>query len=461
MERILKEKHHRQDKQGKLMTIEAQSTASKKPIPKTPSKMSLWFPAVEWIRKYEWGTNLSPDLIAAISVAALLIPESMGYATIAGVPVQMGLYAVPLALIAYAMFGGSRLMVFAAAGATSAISASIVGTLSGGDQNMAITLTIALAFTTGVLYIIAGLVRLGWIANFMSKAVMAGFILGMAIQIIVGQLDKMVGVDAFGESTVQELRSLLLQRGDWDFTTALIGVGSLLLIFAIERFMPKLPAALTAVVLSSVLVAILNPDIELVAAIPRGLPSLSIPTGIDTSTWLDLLLAAGAVILVGFPVGWGTSAKVTEKTHDELDSNQEFRAYGVGNIGAGLMGGMTVTGSLSGSAAAIASGAKSQMSNIFLAGFVLLTLVFFAPLFQWLPEAVLAAIIITAMWESASPKRMMTLWRIDREDFAAAFITFILVLFLDLLPALIVGIVLSVIFMIYRTSFPVVRCWDG
>ena len=436
------------------MTTQTHSTASTKPMPEAPSKLSLWFPAAEWIRKYEWGTNLSPDLIAAISVAALLIPESMGYATIAGVPVQMGLYAVPLALIAYAMFGGSRLMVFAAAGATSAISASIVGTLSGGDQNMAITLTIALAFTTGMLYIIAGLVRLGWIANFMSKAVMAGFILGMAIQIIVGQLDKMAGVDAFGESTVQELRSLLLQRGDWDFTTALIGVGSLLLIFAIERFMPKLPAALTAVVLSSVLVAILNPDIELVAAIPRGLPSLSIPTGIDTSTWLDLLLAAGAVILVGFPVGWGTSAKVTEKTHDELDSNQEFRAYGVGNIGAGLMGGMTVTGSLSGSAAAIASGAKSQMSNIFLAGFVLLTLVFFAPLFQWLPEAVLAAVIITAMWESASPKRMMTLWRIDREDFAAAFITFILVLFLDLLPALIVGIVLSVIFMIYRMSFP-------
>ena len=194
-------------------------------------------------------------------------------------------------------------MVFAAAGATSAISASIVAGLSGGDQNLAITLTIALAFTTGVVYIIAGLVRLGWITNFMSKAVMAGFILGMAIQIIVGQLDKMFGVHAAGESTVQELWSALSQIGDWDLTTTIIGVGSLLLIFAIQRFMPKLPAALTAVVLSSLLVAILNPDIELVAAIPRGLPSLSIPTGIDPSTWLDLLLAAGVVILVGFQRG--------------------------------------------------------------------------------------------------------------------------------------------------------------
>ena len=436
------------------MTLEAQPTTSTKAMPEAPSKLSLWFPAAEWIRNYDWGKNLSPDLIAAISVAALLIPESMGYATIAGVPVQMGLYAAPLALIAYALFGGSRLMVFAAAGATSAISASLVATLSGGDQSMAITLTIALALVTGVVYIIAGLVRLGWIANFMSKAVMAGFILGMAIQIIVGQLDKIAGVDAVGDSTVQELWSLLSQFGSWNWTTMLIGIGALLLIFAIERFIPKLPAALTAVALSSILVAILNPDIELVAAIPSGLPSLSIPTGIDTSTWLDLLVAAGAVILVGFPVGWGTSANIAEKTHDELDSNQEFRAYGAGNIGAGLMGGMIVTGSPSASAAATGSGAKSQMANIFLAGIILLTLAFFAPLFQWLPETVLAAVIITAMWESASPKKLMTLWRIDRVDFVAAFTTFILVLFLDLLPALIVGIVLSIVYMIYGTSFP-------
>ena len=439
------------------MTTQTQATKSvktTKQMPQAASQLSLWFPVAEWLRSYEWGKNLTPDLIAAISVAALLIPESMGYATVAGVPVQMGLYAAPLALIAYALFGGSRLMVFAAAGATSAISASIVAGLSGGDQSLAITLTIALAFTTGLVYIIAGLVRLGWITNFMSKAVMAGFILGMAIQIIVGQLDKMMGVHAVGESTVLELWSTVSQFGSWDWTTTFIGVGSLFLIFAIQRFIPKLPGALTAVVLSSIYVAIFNPDIELVAAIPRGLPSLSIPTGLDASTWGDLLLAACVVILVGFPEGWGASAKIAGKTHDELDTNQEFRAYGIGNLGAGLLGGMVVTGSLSKSAAAMAAGAKSQMSNIFLAGFVLLTLAFFAPLFQWLPETVLAAVVINAMFESANPEKVMMYWRLNKVDFAAAFATFILVLFLDLLPALIVGIVISVIYMIYRISFP-------
>jgi len=436
------------------MTAQTQTTKSDRPIPQAASKLSLWFPAGEWLRSYKWGSHLTPDIIAAISVAALLIPESMGYATVAGVPVEMGLYAAPLALIAYALFGGSKLMVFAAAGATSAISGSIVWSLSGGDQSLAIPLTIALAFATGILYIVAGLLRMGWITNFMSKAVMAGFILGMSIQIIVGQLDKMLGVEAEGENTVQELWSALSQFSDWDWATLLMGVGALLLIFAIERFIPKLPAALTAVVLSSLLVAIFNLDLELVAAIPKGLPSIQLPTGIDPSTWLELLLAAAVVILVGFPEGWGASANIAEKTHDELDTNQEFRAYGLGNLGAGLLGGMVVTGSLSKSAAGMAAGAKTQMSNIILAGIVLLTLLFFAPLFQWLPETVLAAIVISAMRESASPKKLKAIWRIDRVDFAVAFITFLVVITVELLPAMIVGIVLSIIHMIYRISFP-------
>ena len=190
------------------------------------------------------------------------------------------------------------------------------------------------------------------------------------------------------------------------------------------------------------------------AEIPQGLPSLGLPTGIDASTWLKLLAAGAVVVLVGFSEGWGASTNIAKKTHDALDTNQEFRAYGAGNIGAGLLGGMVVTGSLSKSSAAMAAGAKTQMANIFLAGFVLLTLAFFAPLFQWLPETVLAAIVINAMSDSASPRKMEKLWRIDKVDFSLAFITFLLVLALDLLPAMIAGIVLSILYMIYRISFP-------
>jgi len=292
------------------------------------------------------------------------------------------------------------------------------------------------------------------VTNFMSKAIMAGFITGMSIQIIVSQFGKLFGVSLGDGSTFQKLWSAISQVGDWNWTATVIGVGALLLIFAIQRFIPKLPAALTAVVLSSVIVAVLNPSIDLVAEIPTGLPAFSLPTGIDASTWLSLLAAGAVVALVAFSEGWGASANISKKTHDNLDTNQEFRAYGIGNIGAGLLGGLAVGGSLSKSSAAMAAGARTQMSNIFLAIMVLLTLAFLAPLFQWLPETVLAAIVINAMAESASPRKLENLWRIDKIDFWLAFITFFLVLALDLLPAMVVGIVLSILYMIYRISFP-------
>jgi MFS superfamily sulfate permease-like transporter len=233
-----------------------------------------------------------------------------------------------------------------------------------------------------------------------------------------------------------------------------MGVGALLLMFAIQRFSPKVPAALVAVIVGSIIVAVFDPDLDLVAQIPQGIPSLSIPTGIDASTWGSLMLGGVIVALVGFSEGWGTSQTLASRTHVQLDSDQEFRAYGVGNIGAGLLGGMVVTGSLGKSVANEADGAKSQMSNIVLAGIVLLTLAFFAPAFQWLPEAVLAAIVINAMLDSANPLKLEVLWRIRKVDFALALITLVLVLVLDLLPAIVAGIVLSIIYMVYRISFP-------
>jgi high affinity sulfate transporter 1 len=416
--------------------------------------MQRWFPIGAWLPQYNWSGFLKADLIAAVSVAALLIPESMGYSSVAGVPVQIGLYAAPLALIGYSMFGGSRLLVFAAAGSVAAVSASVVGNLSGGNQDTAVTLTAALALMTGAVFVVAGLAKLGWITNFMSKAIMAGFIVGMSIQIIVGQLGKLFGVKQSGDNTFEKLWSAVSQIGDWNWTAVVIGVGSLLMIFAIQRFIPKLPAALTAVVVASVIVAVFDPDLDLVAKIPQGLPSFTLPSGIDASTWGSLLAAGGVVALVGFSEGWGASGTIAKKTHDQLDTNQEFRAYGVGSLGAGLLGGMAVTGSLSKSSAAMSAGAKTQMSNIFLAGMVLLVLAFLAPAFQWLPEAVLAAIVINAMWGSANPRKLEKLWKIDKVDFTLAFVTFFLVLALDLLPAMVAGIVLSIIYMVYRVSFP-------
>jgi high affinity sulfate transporter 1 len=416
--------------------------------------MQRWFPLGEWLPRYQWGSFLKADLIAAISVAALLIPESMGYSSVAGVPVQVGLYAAPLALFAYALFGGSKLLVVSAAGAVAAMSASVVGELAGGDQDVAVVLTAALAVATGAIFLGAGLAKLGWVTNFISKAVMAGFILGMGFQIIIGQLGKLVGVEQEGFNSFGKLWSVLSQIGEWDWMTVAVGFVSLFLIFGMERFVPKLPAALTAVVLASVFVAVVGPDIHLIAEIPRGLPSFALPTGIDLSTWGELFVGSIALVLIAVSESTGASAAVAEQTHDQLDSDQEFRALGLSNLGSGVLGGMSVAGSLSKTAAAASAGAKTQMANIILAGLVLLTLAFLAPAFQWLPEAVLAAVVINALWGAANPSKVTWMWGIDKVEFTIAAVTFLLVLSFDLLPAMIAGVVISVGFMVYRISFP-------
>ena len=426
-------------------------------LPKAPSTLQRWFPAGVWLREYNWGKFTALDLIAAVSVAALLIPESMGYATVAGVPVQIGLYATPLALIGYALFGGSRLLVFGAAGSVAAVSASVVSGLHGNSQQ-AIEFTAALALTTGVVFLVAGLARMGWISNFMSKAVMAGFITAMAISIIVGQLGKLTGVHAGNGDTFQKLWHVLSQIGSWNLAATAIGIGSLVLIFAIQRFIPKVPAALSAVVIGSAIVAIFSPSIKLVAKIPTGLPKLVHLGGISSSDWLTLLLGGAVVALVGLSEGWGSVTTIAKKTHDDINSDQEFRAFGIAELGAGVLGGMVCTGSLSKSSLAMSSGAKTQMANVFLAVIVLIVLVALAPAFKWLPEAVLAAVVINAMSGSANPAKLTRIWNTDRVDFALGLIVGIIVLAWNLLPAMVTGIILSVIYLVYKTSFPAAPC---
>jgi sulfate permease, SulP family len=422
--------------------------------PTAPSTLQQWFPAGVWLRDYKWGEFTAPDLIAAVSIAALMIPESMGYATVAGVPAQVGLYAAPLSLLGYALFGGSRLLMFGTAGSVAAVSASVVGKLSPGDPKQAVEFTAALALTAGVVFLVAGLARMGWISNFISKAVMAGFITAMAISIIVGQLDSLTGAPAGSGNTFQKLWDLLSQIKSWNATATVLGVAALLLIFAIQRFTPKVPAALTAVVIGSVIVAIFSPSIDLVAKIPTGLPHLVHLGGISRSNWITLLLGGAVVALVGFSEGWGAGQTVSKVTHDDLNANQEFRAYGIGELGAGLLGGMVCTGSLSKSSVAMSAGAKTQMASIFLGGIVLLVLLVLAPALQWLPETVLAAVVINAMSGSANPAKLTRIWKIDRVEFMMGLVVAIAVLGWALLPAMIIGILLSVLYLIYRTSFP-------
>lgn len=419
------------------------------------SGIKRYLPILSWLPGYRQRGSFRSDVVAGISVAALLIPESMGYAEIAGLPSEVGLYAAPAALIAYAIFGGSRLLVVATASAVSAVSAGIVGSLAAGDEEAAIALSAALAVVAGLIFLVAGLARMGWVANFMSKAVMEGFIVGLSISIIIGQLDSLVGVEIDGGNSLAELADVLSQFLSWDAMTLAVGAGSLALLFVMERYMRRIPGALTVVVLGIVLVSIFNLDeqgLAIVGEIPSGLPDFGVPD-IDASQWLALIPGGFAIVLVGFSEGYSAAKDVVEPGA-AIDANQELVGYGASSVGAGLSGGMVVSGSLSKTGANRDAGATSQVANIVNAVIVLLTLLFLAPLFTNLPEATLSAIVIHAVWRSADPRRLMLFRRVLPIEFWIAVVVLAAVLLIGEIQAVILGVVISLLIVIYRISFP-------
>lgn len=271
-------------------------------------------PILSWLPRYDWGKNRARDLVAGIALAALMIPESLGYAGLAGVPAELGLYAALAALIAYALTGGTSILVVGPASAVAALTVSIIAEL-GGDTDP-VVLAAALATTSGILLLIAGILRVGWIVNFISRPVLEAFVAGLSISIIIGQLDGLLGTEADGNSAIAELFDLLTNIDAWDALTAAMGVSAVIVLLLLERFAPKVPAALLVVVVGIVLVAVLglaDEGVAVVGEVPTGLPDLSLPD-LSREQWLELFGAAFALVLVGLSEGYAAAAEVAEHT---------------------------------------------------------------------------------------------------------------------------------------------------
>ncbi|MCB0965692.1 MAG: SulP family inorganic anion transporter [Ilumatobacter sp.] len=411
------------------------------------------FPVLSWLPRYEWG-GFRADVIAGITVAALLIPESMGYAGVAGVPPEVGLYAALGAIAAYFLFGGTSILVVGPASAVAALSASIVGDFSGDVDPVA--LTSALAITSGVLLVVAGALRLGWIVNFISRPVLHAFVAGLSISIIVGQLDGLVGIEVEGESALERFVETVAHVGDWQGWTVAVGVLGLAALLTMERFVPRVPGALVVVVLGILLVVVFGIDddgVAIVGDIPTGLPEVGIPD-LSATRWIELFGGGAALLLVGFSEGYAAASAVAESSGDDVDGDQELVGSGAANMAAGLVGGLTVSGSLSKSAAAEEAGARTQMSNLVSGVVLVATLLFLAPVFERLPEPVLAGVVIAAVLKSADPRRVVGLWRVNRFDFAAGLVTFTLAIVWEALPAILIGVALSLTFLVRRATFP-------
>ena len=407
-----------------------------------------------WVRGYR-ASWLGADLIAGVVIGSVVVPQAVAYAQIAGLPPQAGLMAAPGALIAYALIGTSRSLVVSATTATSAVSAAAVAPLAGGDTAHFAALSAGLAVVTAVVLVAAGLLRLGAVADLVSKPVMTGFLFGLGLTIMIGQLPAILGVEAGDGEFFDRLWALLGDLGDIDPATFAVGAGSIAVLVAGRRWAPGVPATLLVLALAiavSALFDLAGHGVAVVGDLPDALPDPSVPD-ISLDEALQLVGASLGVLLVSAEA-IGVARSLATRDGYEVDANRDLVALGASNLLAGLSQGFVQSGGGSQTAAADRAGGKSQLATLVAAGLVLLTGAFLAPLFADLPEATLAAIVITAVSGFLQPAELARFARIRRSAIAFAAIALAAVLLLGVLQGLIVAAGLSLVYVIRRLSRP-------
>ena len=434
----------------------------------TAAGLSRFVPIAAWLPRYD-RSWLRWDVVAGLTVWALVVPESIAYAVIAGVPVEYGLYAVPLALLGYVGFGGCRQLFVGPSATVASVSAVALGDAAGSSPSasQAVVLSAALALMVGVIYVLLGLARMGFVARFFAKPVLDGFIVGLGLFIAVGQLPHLVGIEKPEGNTVHIFVTTLRDIGSWEWTTVAVGILSLAALFAFARFAPKAPGALIVVAASIIAVRafdLTSHGVQIVGEVPTGFHFASW-SEISWDQLRDLLPGALAVILVGFAQSIATAKAYGAKNGYRVDANQELIGYGAANIGAGVLQGFTVTGSLSKSAAAEEAGGKSPVLLAITSALTVVTILFLAGLFRNLAEATLAAVVIHAVSGMIDFPKLARLWRTHRDEFVLAAGALLGVIVFDILPGVVIGVALSFALLIRRLDHPYVallgRSRDG
>ncbi|TCM47615.1 SulP family inorganic anion transporter [Kribbella sp. VKM Ac-2568] len=415
-------------------------------------------PLIGQLRAYDrrW---LRGDLVAGVAVAALIVPKNLGYAGIAGIPLENGLYAAAAGAILYAIFGTSRQISMGPSSGLAAIAASAVIAAGLTTEQDAASLVAGVTLVSGLVFLVVALLRMGWIAQFLSRAVVTGFLFGAAIDVVIGELPKLTGTEVSGSNPLQELWSWLGTLGDGNEATAIVGVVALVVVFGLRRIAPQVPGALVLVVgglLATWLFDLGEHGVALVGDVPSGLPSLTVPP-------LDLLwhnagtvsLAAVALVLVGFSQTAGDARSFAARHRYPIDIDQESVAQAMANTGAGLFQGMPVSTSLSASSLNDHAGARSSVASLTSGFMVVLTLLFLAPLFSDLPKPVLAALIIEAVvMGMMDVPEMRRLARVQRFDFWIAVAALAGALVFGVLVGVMIGIGLSLLWLVSVATHP-------
>ena len=364
----------------------------------SPHRVERWVPGARVLRTYEkqW---LRADLVAGVVLAAILVPQGMAYAELAGLPAVTGLYTTIACLVGYAIFGPSRILVLGPDSSVSPlIFAAIVPLLAGGDPATAIALAGMMALMVGLIEIGLGLGKLGFVADLLSKEVQVGYMNGLAITIIVGQLPKLFGFSTDGDTFIEDVKAFFAGLDQTDATTLAVGLACLLVLLGLPRLTRRVPAVLVAVIGATVVSAVLGlaqEGVKTVGALPQGVPTPAFPwTSIGDVG--PLLIAAVGITLVSLTDTIATSTAFAARRGDEVEPDQEMIGIGAANLAAGFFQGFAVSTSSSRTAVAEQSGAKSQVTGLVGAGLVALLLLFLNGLLADLPQTTLAAVVIVA-----------------------------------------------------------------
>ena len=419
--------------------------------------MQKFFPIVDWIFNYK-KSYLLKDLIAGLTVGIILVPQGMAYAMVAGLPPVYGLYASVFPVLVYMFLGTSRQLAIGPVAMDSLLVAAGLGTLAITGVENYIAMAIFLAFMVGSIQLLLGFLRMGFLVNFLSKPVISGFTSGAACTIILSQLKHLLGVDIEKSSKMHELVVYALEKvGDTNPYDFAIGILGIFIIVLLKKWNRKIPSILVVVVLGVLAVYVLGLEqygVRIVGNIPQGLPSFQFPD-FDLKKGMDLWPIALTLALIGYletiSIGKSMEEKIKE---DKIDANQELVALGTSNIVGSFFQAYPITASFSRSAISNDAGGKTKGFALFSVIMVVVTLLFLTPLFYYLPNAVLASIIMVSVFGLIDFEYPKTLLKYRKDEYIILMLTFLITLFVGIKEGVLIGVLISLLLMVYRTSKP-------
>jgi high affinity sulfate transporter 1 len=429
------------------------------PAPQRPSGVAQFVPGLSLFRTYQ-RSWLPKDVVAGLVLSALLVPQGMAYAELAGLPPVTGLYTSILCLLGYAIFGPSRILVLGPDSSLGPMIAATIGplALAGGDPAKAVALASVLALLVGVVMTVAGLGHLGFVADLLSKPTQIGYMNGLALTIVVGQLPKLFGFSVDADGLIGEARGFVTGLADQLFNTtaALIGVVSLVGILVLQRLLPKIPAVLVVVVLAALAVNLLDlqaDGVKTIGVLPQGFPPFTLPS----MPWGDLpelFLGAVAIAVVALADTMSTASSFAARRGDRVHGDQEMIGIGAANIFAGLFQGFPVSTSGSRTAVSEQAGSRSQVTGVVGAAVIAFVLVFATGVMQYVPQPTLGAIVIAAAISLADLPATRRLWQLRRTEFGLSIAAFLGVALLGVLPGILLAITLSILNVFRRVWWP-------